>query len=95
MGDGCEDGLLCVEAVFCLLEDGVGVALEDFFGDFFLAVGRKAVEDDVPFGCVGEELGVDLVVAEESFFFSLAFLSHGEPDVGVNDVGVCDGLGWV
>jgi len=44
---------------------------------------------------VGEEGFVDLVVAEEGFFLSLSFLSHGEPDVGIDDIGVFCGFGRV
>jgi hypothetical protein len=78
---------LGVEAVFGLLEDGVGVEFEDFGADFLAAVGGEAVEDDVV-GCgVGEEGGVDFEAGEFGFFFGLAFLAHGEPDVGVDDVG--------
>ena len=40
------DGLLDVEAVFGLLEDGVGVLLENLLGDFLAAVGGEAVQDD-------------------------------------------------
>ena len=79
-----------VEAVFGLLEDDVGVLLEHFFRDFLFAVGGEAVEDDVFVGRSGEEFAIYLVGAEKSFLLGLSFLSHGEPDVGVNDVGTRD-----
>ena len=80
-----------MEAVFGLLEDDVGVLLEDFFGDFLFAVGGEAVEDDVVVGRSFEEGAIHLVGTEEGFLFGLSFLSHGEPDVGVDDVGSGDG----
>ncbi len=75
-----------MEAIFGLLEDGVGVLLECFFADFFATIGGEAVEDEVAFGGVREEVAIDLIGLEEGFFFGLAFLPHGEPDVGIDDV---------
>lgn len=81
-----------VEAVFGLLEDGVGVEFEDFFGDFFLTVGGEAVEDDVAVGGVREEFLIDLVSPEKVFLFFLVFLAHRKPDISVDDMGSFGGF---
>ena len=36
-----------MEAVFGLLEDGVGVQFQHFLADFLAAIGGQAVEDNV------------------------------------------------
>ncbi len=84
-----------VEAVFGLLENGVGVGFEDFLADLFAAVGGQAVEDDVAFGGVFEQLRVDFEPSEFGFFFLLSLLPHREPDIGVDDVSAFDGFGWI
>ena len=89
------DSLLDVKPVFCLLEDGVGMLFKNIFGDLLAAVGGQAVKDDVPGGGLPEKLRVDLVGTEGRFLFGLAFLAHGKPDIGVDDVGTCDGMLWI
>jgi len=95
LGNSGENRFLSMEAILGLLEDGIGMQLEDALGDFFLAVGGEAMKDDVVFMRVGEESFVDLIVTKEGFFFGLAFLAHGEPDVGVDDVGAFGGFSGV
>ncbi len=91
-----EDGFLGVEAVFCFREDGIGVGLEDFGGDFLFAVGREAVHDEGVLAGAGDEGGVDLVGFEVGDAFrGIIFLAHADPDVGVEDVGVFDGFDGV
>jgi len=91
-GEGDEDGFLGVQAVFGLLENGVGVGFEDFLADFFSPVSGQAVENHVVFGRLLEQLGIDLEPREFGFFFFLSLLPHGQPDIGVDDVGAFDGL---
>lgn len=38
------DGLLGMETVFCFVEDLLGMAFEDFFGDLFAPVSGQAME---------------------------------------------------
>ena len=77
-----------VEAVFGLVEDGLGVGFEDVAGDFFAAVGGEAVHDEG--GAAGGVEGrlVDLVAGElgetEGGF---VFFAHADPHVGVEDIG--------
>ncbi len=82
-----------MEAVFGFLEDdGLG-AVDDFVGDFDAAVGGEAVHDDGGGRGGGEEGGVDLIILEDGEAFGFfGFLSHADPSVGVDDVGVFDGL---
>ena len=66
------NSLLRMQAVLCLIEDLVGMFLEDFLGDLLSAVCRETVLDHSACVCGCEELSVDLVVLED--FLSLLFL---------------------
>ena len=39
-----------MKAVFCFLEDGVGMEFEDFLTDLLATIGRQTVEHDVTIG---------------------------------------------
>lgn len=84
-----------MEAIFGLLKNRFGVEFESFFGDFFLAIGGQAVKDEVLWVSVGEEGLVDLVVGKEGFFLGLVFLSHREPDIGVDNASAGGGFVWI
>ena len=87
-----QQAALEVEAVFGFLEDDALGAVDDFVGDFDAAVGGEAVHDDGVFGGGGEQFGVDLIGPEHAEALGLfGFLAHGNPGVGVDDVGGLDG----
>ena len=83
-----EDGFLGVEAVFGLVEDGLGVGLEGFFVDFFAAVGGEAVHDEGTGSCEFHDGVVDLVALQDAEALGgFGFFAHGDPNVGVEEVG--------
>ena len=92
-----EEAALKMKAVFGFLEDHALGAVHDFVGDFDAAIGGQAVHDDGGLRRPGEEFGIDLVGPKDGealgFF---GFLAHGDPGIGIDDIGVLDdGIGIV
>ena len=89
-----EHGLMRVQAVFRFFEAHVHVeVVHHGVRDFFAAVSREAVADLAM--CRGElqEFVVDLERQEVRLLRGLfAFLTHGNPHVAIEDVGILDGV---
>jgi hypothetical protein len=88
-----EEGLLGVEAVLGLVEDGGAGAVEEGGGDLLVADGGEAVHDDGLGEGEGEEVLVDLEAGEGGAAgLGLGLVAHGDPGVGVDGVDARDGL---
>ena len=55
LGHACHDTFLDVEAIFRLLEDGVGMQFKNILADFLVAVGWETMEDNMLRGCFLEK----------------------------------------
>ena len=78
-----QERALEVEAVFGLLEDAVGMGLEDLLGDLAAAVGGQAVQDERAGFGAGEEGAVELVGREVGLPLLLLALLAMETQVSV------------
>ena len=82
------DGLLDMETVFSLLEDGIGMAFEHLGGDFLAAISREAMEDMGFRRGDRHHMVIDLVTGElGGAILGLFFLPHADPDVCVEYIG--------
>ena len=87
------NGLLCVQAVFCFIENFVCVLLEHLGGDLLLTVGRQAVLHHAARLCSSQQLIIDLIALECLHAdFLLGFLTHGRPCISDNNVCVLSSL---
>jgi hypothetical protein len=56
VGNRDKHGFLGMQSVLSLLENGIRMSLENFFADLFAAISRQAVEHDVVWGGVFEQI---------------------------------------
>ena len=84
-----------MEAVLGLLEDGSGMALEDLCCDLLATIGGQAMKDMGTRSCCCNHAVIDLVGTElGGAIFGLLFLTHADPNIGVEDVSAaCSLLG--
>src|SRR5436190_1479653 len=85
--------LLGVHAVGRLLEDDAAVAVEHLGLDLLAAHRRQAVHDAGVRRRQRQQRLIDLEAGEAAAaLLALGLLAHARPDVGVNDVGLLDGV---
>jgi hypothetical protein len=81
------DGFLSVQSVFRLIKDDTVRPIDDIISDLFAALGRQAVHDDAIRIGFGYKFGIDLKGAQALRLpCGLIFLTHGRPDIRINDV---------
>ncbi len=87
------DGLLSVQAILGFIEYHRMRAIDNFIRDFAAAFRRQAVHHYMRRVGTGKKMCVNLVFLEHiGFGFSLILLAHRGPDIGINDIGIPDGL---
>jgi hypothetical protein len=91
-GEELENDFLDMEPVFGLVEDVVGMGFEGGFIDFHAAICREAVHDEGTGFGEPDQGGIELEGGELlDAIVGFDFLAHGDPDIGVEDIGVVGG----
>src|SRR5450756_1579908 len=86
-----QDRLLDMEPVLGLVEHDALRAVQNFVGDLFATVSRQTVQHDGVFLGVLHEISSKRERTHDLHaFLMLCFLTHGSPDVGIDDVDILD-----
>ena len=86
-----QDRLLDMEPVLGLVEHDALRAVQNFVGDLFATVSRQTVQHDGVFLGVLHEISSKRERTHDLHAFPmLCFLTHGSPDVGIDDVDILD-----
>lgn len=91
-----QQGLLCVQAILCLIPDHTLLAINYLGTYLFTTMCRQAVHKEGVIGSAGHYRLVDLIVGKGGLtLFLLLFLPHAGPDIGDYQVGTLGSLNRV